>query len=275
MSLRKTTGSIVCPNCGRLVSVTAKQCISCGRRNPGLWGYGPLLQQLLGDGSMISLVTGACTILYVMGLLIDPSAILRPQGLLGFLSPSMQALDKLGMTGAFAMSEGRWWTLITANYLHGGLLHIFFNMMWLRQLGVMVEHFYGSARSFVIFTVAGVVGFWASDLVNIPFTVGASGSIFGLLGALIYYGRRRGGTFGAAVYRQVGTWTLVLFAFGFLMPAVNNIAHAGGFIGGLSAAMVLGFHEIRRESSVHRLTAIATGLLTLASFGLALYTWLK
>jgi rhomboid protease GluP len=274
MLKRKTTGSIVCPNCGRLVSVNAKKCISCGKRNPGLWGYGPLVQQLLGNGSMIPPVIGASVILYVLALLIDPAAILRPQGMLELLSPSMKALDDIGMTGAYAMSQGRWWTLITAIYLHGGVLHILFNMLWLRQLGVMVEQLYGTARTFLIFTVAGAVGFYISDLAKIPFTVGASGSIFGLLGALIYYGRRRGGVFGAALYRQVGTWTIVLFAFGFLMPAVNNLAHAGGFISGVLASMLFGFQEQKRETANHRLAAIAALVLTMVCFGLAIHAWI-
>lgn len=271
---RKTTGSIVCPNCGRLVSVNAKQCISCGRKNPGLWGYGPLIQQLLGIGSMIPLVTGVSVILYVLALLIDPAAILRPQGMLGLLSPSMKALDHVGMTGTYAMSQGRWWTLITAIYLHGGVFHILFNMLWLRQLGVLVEQLYGTARTFLIFTLAGALGFYISDLMKIPFTVGASGSIFGLLGALIYYGRRRGGVFGAALYRQVGTWTIVLFAFGFLMPAVNNLAHAGGFVGGVLASILFGYQELKRETANHRLAAVAAVVLTILCFGLAIYAWI-
>lgn len=274
MVTRKTEGSIVCPNCGKLISANAKQCIHCGRKNPGLWGYGYYIQKLLGSKGMVPAITGVAIILYVVSLLIDPSAIFQMQGMLGILSPSGEALDNLGMTGSYAMSQGRWWTLITAIYLHGGILHILFNMLWLRQLGHMVEHLFGTSRTFLIFTIAGVLGFFVSDFVGIPFTVGASGSIFGLLGALVYYGRKRGGTFGAAIYRQVGTWTIILFIFGFLMPAVNNLAHAGGFAGGYLSAMWLGFLEIKPETSNHRLAAFAAVVLTIISFGLAVYFWL-
>ena len=104
-------------------------------------------------------------------------------------------------------AHGEWWTLVTAIYLHGGVLHILFNVLWIRQLGPAVEELYGPARCFVIFTVSGAAGFVVSNLLGVPFTVGASGSIFGLLGAMVAFGRRRGGVFGShgpASVRSVG-----------------------------------------------------------------------
>lgn len=274
MISRKTEGSIVCPSCGRLISADSTACMHCGRKNPGLWGYGHLIQKYLGDGSMVPIITGASIVLYLFALLIDPRAIFRMQGIFSLFSPSMQALDSLGMTGSYALAQGRWWTLITAIYLHGGILHILFNMLWLRQLGHMVGQIYGISRAFLIFTIAGALGFVVSDWVGIQFTIGASGSIFGLLGALVYYGRKRGGVFGSALYRQVGTWTIVLFLFGFLMPAVNNLAHAGGFIGGVLAAWLFGYQELKEETQNHKLAALATAGLTIISFGLALFHWI-
>jgi rhomboid protease GluP len=178
----------------------------------------------------------------------------------------------LGMTGAFAWAEGRWWTLLTAIYLHGNLLHILFNVLWIRQLGPAVEEVYGPARLFVIYTVAGVVGFVASNALGVPFTIGASGAIFGLLGAMVAYGRRRGGTFGGLVLRQYGQWALVMFILGFLMSGVNNLAHAGGFIGGLVAGWVLSLAERRSETLYDHLLAGALAVLTVIAFVLALWT---
>lgn len=271
MIKRQTTGSIVCPNCGKLISANSKKCFFCGRRNPGLWGYGPAIQKLLGNGSMVPLIVGASIILYVLSILLDPSALFQTRGMLSILSPSGEALDKLGMTGRYAMANGRWWTLITAIYLHGGVLHILFNMLWLRQLGFMVERLFGSSRSFLIFTISGAVGFYISDMVGIMFTVGASGSIFGLLGALVYFGRRRGGELGTAIYRQVGMWAIILFVMGFMMPGVNNLAHAGGFVGGYLSAMWLGYHEMKRETQSHHIAALAVIVLTGACFVLEIF----
>ncbi|MCG8607247.1 rhomboid family intramembrane serine protease, partial [bacterium] len=197
----------------------------------------------------------------------------------GFLSPSGSSLRALGMTGLVAMIEGRWWTLITAIYLHGGLLHILFNVMWIRQLGPVVEDFYGISRAFVIFTLAGVTGFLFSSYAFIlspsfavGYTIGASGSIFGLLGALVYYGRQRGGTFGAAVYRQTGQWAIVLFIFGFLFPGVDNFAHAGGFIGGYLSASFFGYSESKPETRTHQLLALGAIAMTVLAFLLAFFT---
>jgi len=82
----------------------------------------------------------------------------------------------------------------------------------------------------------------------------------------VYYGRKRGGQFGAAIYRQVGSWALVLFLFGFMMPAVNNLAHAGGFISGYLFAGLLGFQEQSRETAGHRFMAMIALGVTIGSF---------
>src|SRR5207244_4722395 len=136
---------------------------------------------------------------------------MRPRGPFEIFSPGNTALQALGATGAFPWAHGEWWTLLTAIYLHGGVLHILFNVLWIRQLGPAVEEMYGPARFFVIFTISGVAGFVVSDVIGVSFTVGASGSIFGLLGAIVAFGRRRGGTFGTIVLRQSGQWALLLF----------------------------------------------------------------
>ena len=271
MLRQRRNGAIVCPNCGKLVNANAKECIHCGKRNPGMWGFTPYSQSLFGGRStMVPIIITVCVVLYVLCLLIDPSALLHPRGLFSILAPSMRGLDRLGMTGTYAMAHGRWWTLFTAIYLHGGLLHILFNMLWTRQLGAITEEFFGTARLMLIFTISGVFGFIVSNLLGVTFTIGASGSIFGLVGALLYYGRHRGGAFGAAVYRQMGTWALILFVFGFMMPGINNFAHAGGFITGYVSAGVLGFNEIKRETEIHRLLALVVVGITVFGFLLAL-----
>lgn len=268
---RKKEGSIVCPSCGRLVSVNAPQCIHCGRKNPGLWGYGPLLNKILGDSaSLVQPIIIFASVLYVISLLIDPAAIFRSFGFFSLLSPSTKALIKLGMTGSLPMKYGMWWTVVTAIYLHRGLLHILFNMLWLRTLGHPTEQLFGVSRTFIIFTISGVFGFLVSNMFGIQITIGASGSIFGLLGALVYYGRSRGGTLGRAVYQQVGTWAVVMFLMGFMMPGINNLAHGGGFVGGYAAAYLVGYHEQKPESQGHKIAALGLAVFTIFCFVLAL-----
>lgn len=268
----KPTRTILCPSCGRLTRADAEECLTCGRRRPGMWGLSDVFRRLFRTGSPTQIITIACIAVYVLSLVVDPAGALRPRGVLDIFSPSNRALQTLGAAGSFPWARGEWWTLLTGIYLHGGILHILFNVLWIRQLGPAVEELYGPARFFVIFTIAGVAGFVVSNFLGVPLTVGASGSIFGLLGAMVAFGRRRGGAFGAMVLRQYGQWAILLFILGFFMSGVNNLAHAGGFLGGLAAGLVLSLAERRAETTLDHLMAAGSLVLTALSFALALYT---
>ena len=269
---RKTSGAILCPSCGRLTNAEAPVCLVCGRRNPGMWGFGGPLGALLRRWNFTNAVTAACVALYVISLIFDPLAALRPRGILEVFSPSADALWALGAAGAIPWHYGRWWTLLTAIYLHGGLLHILFNILWIRQLGPAVEEVYGPARLVIIFTISGAAGFVVSNSLGVPFTIGASGSIFGLLGAIVAYGRKRGGVYGRMVLQQYGQWALILFIMGFFMAGVNNWAHAGGFAGGFLSGLGLSLAEHRDETPLDKLLGAALIALTLAGFALAIWT---
>jgi rhomboid protease GluP len=239
-----------------------------------MWGLTTLFRRLFRADGVTQAVTIACVSLYIASLVADPTGALRPRGPFDLFAPTGRALDLLGMTGAVAWADGRWWTLLTAIYLHGSLLHILFNALWIRQLGPAVEEAYGPARLMIIFTVAGVVGFVFSNAAGVPFTIGASGSIFGLLGAMVAFGRRRGGQFGTMVLRQYGQWALIMFILGFFMSGVNNLAHAGGFVGGAAAGWVMSMAERKAEGSADHLLAGTAVVLTVGSFVLALWTGL-
>lgn len=266
---RKTEGSIVCPSCGLLVGIKDDECFNCGRRNPGLWGFAPVISRL-GKGDMAETFPQAilicCSILFVASLVVDVGGI-QMGGMLGFMSPSIRGLFLFGASGAVPVFEmGRWWTFLTASWLHGGLLHIFFNMMWVRQVGPAVIEFYGISRMIIIYTVSGIVGFVASSLAGrymggflggAGWTIGASASIFGLIAALIYYSRRGGSSI---VGQQARMWAIFLFIFGFMMQGVDNWAHLGGFVGGyLSSAWL---DPLKPERGDHLLGAFLCLALT-------------
>ena len=256
---RKTEGSVICTSCGVLVGVNDPTCYNCGRRNPGLWGFGPALRALGTDLGFINFVTAATIILYVLSL------ILSRQGMQMMLQPSTLILYLLGASGSTpVIAEGRWWTLLTAGWLHGGILHIFFNVMWIRQLGPEIARMYGAGRMVIIYTVAGVAGFALStvmDLLPIPFfgapiTVGASASIFGFLGALVHYGKRTGSSHA----REAGLqYALFMGIMGFVIAGVDNAAHLGGFVGGYLASLLL--DPLKPERIDH--LAIAVGCLAI------------
>lgn len=252
---------MVCPGCGRLVDVNAAVCPFCEHVHPGRFGYGPAVQRWWGRFELGRAILVACVALYALSLLIDPSALLRFRGLFDLFSPSGRALYLLGMTGGFSMGEGHYWTVITAVFLHGSLLHLGFNLAIANRYLADVVELYGAARTWVIFLVGGIVGFVLSNLASGSPTVGASGAIFALLAALIVYGRR---THQHAVAQQLWLSAAVMFAFGFFMPNVNNWAHAGGFAGGFVAAEAMSFAGRRASRGLTALTWALTLAVPLA-----------
>ena len=257
--------AMLCPSCRKLISDDEARCPYCGTLRPGLWGFGKTLQKLFGHQlELVPTITVACIALYMLSLALDVHAARRTSGL-SILPPSGRALLLLGMTGRELLQAGHWWTLLTAIYLHGDLLHIFFNVMWIRQLGAFAEEELGPARFFILFSLSGAGGFLLSNVVSDAFSIGASGSIFGLLGGMIAFRRRRGaGT--DMLSQQFLTWAVVLFAFGFLMDRVNNWAHLGGFATGYLLGMRLPGRRERHEGRGVQLVALALLLITLFGF---------
>jgi rhomboid protease GluP len=281
MFKRQTTGSVVCASCGSLVGVNDERCYSCGRRNPGLWGFGPLLRKFGNDLGFVTLVVYGCAVLYAATLLMTVvlGGNILGGGLLSMLAPDLLVTRAFGASGAVPVfNNGMWWTVLSAGWLHGSALHILFNMMWVRQLGPATADIYGAGRMVIIYTVSGVVGFTVSSIAGaylggLPiaflrgpnFTLGASAPIFGLLGALVHYGRRGGSSM---VGGQALQYAVVLFVFGLIMPGgIDNYAHAGGFAGGYLASLWL--DPLKPERMDHLIAAAAcivlTGLAIIAS----------
>ena len=88
-----------------------------------------------------------------------------------------------------------------------------------------------------------------------PLTIGASAAVCALIGAALYYGKSRGGRYGQAIYRQVIGWVVGLFAFGLIVPGINNWGHGGGILGGILIGYLLGYHEKRQPRAYHKLIA--------------------
>ena len=271
MFQRRTTGSVVCPSCGSLVGVRDDKCYTCGRLRPGLWGFTPVLRQLGADLGFVPLVIGASSILYAATLLMSGAGIIGAGGLMSLLAPSGQVLFLFGASGSTPVFVyGEWWTILSATWLHGNLLHIYFNMMWVRNLGPTTAEIIGPGRTVIIYVIGGACGFLLSSIVGqyvhiylpIPIigglflganmTVGASASIFALLGALMHYGRMSGSSL---IRTEAKRYAIILFIFGLLMPGVDNFAHAGGFLGGYGVSAI--FNPLTRERSDHVLIALA------------------
>lgn len=258
--------SLLCPNCRRLISRDEPACPHCGLARPGSPWKNLLGSRLFpGPEQLVVLIIAANIAMYVLALLFNPGRAHMAMSPFRFLSPDNQSLLFLGASGTLPIDGlGRWWTLISANYLHGSLLHILFNMMALRQLGPLVLAEYGTARMITIYTLGGVAGFLLSYLAGVRFTIGASAAVCALIGATLYYGRSRGGVYGKELFSQVGGWAVGIFLFGLLVPGINNWAHGGGMAAGAGLGYLFGYRENRRETLRHRMLAAACALATVA-----------
>jgi rhomboid protease GluP len=264
---RPRTGSTLCPSCGKLVGVNDEVCLNCGRKRPGMWGLTAVLRHLGKDMGFVQAVMVGTAFLYVAMLVVDPSGI-RMGGLLSIGAPSGQSLLRFGAAGGIPVFLlRRWWTVLSAGWLHAGLLHIGFNLYWIRLLAPETAELYGAGRMVIIYTISSIVGFLASSaafflpvLGGAGLTVGASAPILGLLGALVYYGRRVGSSI---VGRQAWSYAIFMIVFGFVMARVDNWAHIGGFAGGYLGGMLV---DPRKPETGNQIAvAVVCLILTAAS----------
>lgn len=132
--------------------------------------------------------------------------------------------------------DGEYWRLITANFLHIGLVHLLFNTYALYILGLMVETRFGRGRFLALYMLCGLAGSTASFVGNMALSAGASGAIFGLMGAIIVHFAVYRENFGQRGQKQLTSLLLVAgynLVFGFVAPGIDNLGHIGGLVGGL------------------------------------------
>jgi rhomboid protease GluP len=175
----------------------------------------------------------------------------------------------LGLSGAEPVfHDGRWWTVLTAGWLHGNIVHIGFNMMSIRNIAPVVADFYGASRMAIIYIVSSAVGFTVSSLLGeygLPiwplygasYTLGASAGITGLIGAILFYSRRTGS-------RHIDSWAkssiIGFLLMGLVLPLIDNWAHIGGLAGGYFCSKIL--DPLHPERIDHLLIAIGLLIVT-------------
>ena len=258
--------SILCPNCRKLISADESRCPHCGIAKPGSkWKNNMWTRGFRDTDQFIRAIIYVNVGMFVISLLLYPRGASLSLNPFLLLSPSSRSLVLLGATGTIPIDNmNRWWTLLSANYLHGGILHILFNMIAFRQLAPLVIQEFGTYRMFVIYTLGAIIGFWVSYLAGVTLTIGASAAVCSLIGASLFFGKSRGGIYGQAIYKQIGAWAVGIFLFGFLVPGINNWAHAGGIFAGIGVAFLLGYNEKKQEGLFHKMLAGGCAVLTAA-----------
>lgn len=261
--------SILCPNCKKLISRNESRCPYCNTANPGSWWKNNFMTRILHSsdsaGQLIRTIIYVNIGMYVFSLLLNPVSFGFSANPLSILSPADRSLLLLGATGTFPIDHlHRWWTLISANYLHGGIIHILFNMVAFSQIAPLVLREYGTYRMFIIYTLGGIIGYFISYLAGVTFTIGASAAVCSLIGASLYYGKSRGGAYGRAIYRQIGGWALGIFLFGLIVPGINNWGHGGGIFAGIALGFLLGYQERKKEIYFYKILSGVCVVLTFA-----------
>jgi rhomboid protease GluP len=183
---------------------------------------------------------------------------------------SGEALYRLGAKFRPAIYGGQWWRLVTAVFLHAGLLHIGMNLWCIVDLGPEVESLFSTAKFVVLYLATGVCGFLLSTWWSAGLSVGASGAVMGMIGILIgasFHHGRLGKDYRGMLWR----WVLYIFIFG-LLPffAVDNAAHVGGFASGLALGYFVpqGEAETRVGENLWNALAVLSVLIMAGSFAL-------
>ncbi len=154
-------------------------------------------------------------------------------------SQTTETLLQFGAKYNPAIMDGEWWRIFTSMFLHIGLIHFLSNMLFLYYFGSLAERIYGSTRFVIIYLLAGIGGGIASFAFVTNISAGASGALYGMFGAFIYFGMFYRNMF----YQTIGKNILVVLALniglGFVIPQLDMVAHLGGLVAGIIAAAIV------------------------------------
>ncbi|NIQ94578.1 MAG: rhomboid family intramembrane serine protease [Desulfuromonadales bacterium] len=200
------------------------------------------------------------------------------QGAPPLLNPRGELLVKFGAQfWPLVVYQNEWWRCLTYAFTHGGLIHIGFNMVVLYQVGPMLEFAIGPARYLFLYTFTALCATFAGYLWHpMAVVVGASGSLFGLIGFAIAYFHRHGSPAAIQQRNFMLQWAVLAFVFGFLVGA-DNAAHLGGALSGALLGWVNPL-SVRREQQLRTLfntLALLSAIAMVASLGMLIMSWFK
>lgn len=262
----------LCPACRALVGATATKCHECGASmNYSLAAASQSLSGILPAEYPVTYV-----ILIVNFMLFSVTLVATAQGgefsLFGDIDGGV--LLRLGaMQPLYILQLGEWWRLVIPMFLHGGLLHILFNSWVLADVGRQVEEIYGSARYLFLYVATGIASFIASmtwmtfAYGGYGLSIGASGSLMGLIGLIIAITQRRGGAYMRMIRGRMIQWVVYIFVLGFFFRA-DHAAHAGGLVAGYLLGRIFADGEPLNATERKRAYFLGwlAGLIVVAAF---------
>lgn len=271
------TSHRMCPSCRALIARNESVCPHCGvslKRAKRREGNSP--DRALGGlfpfpSTVTSVIAGACILIYALEWYMTQASASGGGAASALGGVSGEVLVRLGAKSPQIILSGQWWRLVTAVFLHAGLLHIGLNLWCLFDLGPEVESLYSTSKFIVLYLVTGVAGFILSLWWN-PFgiSIGASGAIMGLIGILIGVSFHHG-SLGKDYRSQLWRWVIYIFIFG-LLPifAVDNAAHLGGLLSGLLLGYLVpdGEPRTRAEETLWNTLAVFAVIIIAGSFAL-------
>jgi rhomboid protease GluP len=262
----------MCPNCRAFITTDDKVCPYCeavvGPRVIEQRSPSPVLGGLIPHARFITVMI----LLINTGLYI--ATVLESSRAGGGFDPDARALVDFGAKYNPLINGGQWWRLLTAGFLHGGVLHILMNSWVLFDLGTQIEETFGTSRYLVLYFTSTITGFLASYYWSPAISMGASAGIMGLIGAMIAHGVRERSAYGTAVRNLYMRWAFYVLLMGLLPFGIDNAAHIGGLAGGFIVGYITGTPGYSR--TVERFWQIASGIalaMTVAAFS-QMFLWL-
>ncbi len=269
------TSHRMCPECRALIPRGTKVCPHCGikigpqRARGGTGTPGRIMGIIPTPSSATSMLAAANVLMFVVEWFLTQRAggLSASGGLFGGIRGTVML--RLGAKFGPFIYAGQWWRLVTAMFLHAGLLHIGFNLWVLFDLGPEVEGLFGISKFVVLYLVTGVFGYMLSLLWSpMSLSIGASGAIMGLIGILI------GATFhhghlGKEYRSMLWRWVIYIFIFG-LFFNIDNAAHLGGLASGFVLGYVIpeGVPETRPAENLWNALAVTSVVIIAGSFAL-------
>lgn len=200
------------------------------------------------------ILIGICIFMYLLTLTIGGS------------SDNAYVLLKLGAVYSPLIKAGQIYRLITGTFLHAGILHLVCNMYSLYIIGSQMENFIGKKKFIFVYLISAISGSLMSSVFSSSVSVGASGAIFGLLGAMLYFGYTYRTYLSSVMTRQIIPIIILNLFLGFSLSGIDNFAHIGGLVGGYLAMMAIGIEEDSKFSEKINGFVVLLGFLGFLTF---------